>query len=241
MAVGCCAQMPAGTCEGSQIQPPPRAVRRYTPRPVTSVGDSFAWPFQDPGWLGKMVLQGLIFIIPIVGWIALAGWLVMTIDNYRANRRELPPAGFHLERGVALFVVLLVWGVVFGIPGIILGAAGGRNSGLAGLGNLVNFALSLFLAFLTPAIILKTYQAGFAGGFDINGVWQVSTVNPSNTVVAGLLIYVARIIGVVGVCAVCIGLLFTIPYSTAITAGVVSWFERQMTGPAPAGQTPAAS
>ena len=45
---------------------------------MTSVGDSFAWPFQDPGWFGKMVVQGLIFIIPIVGWIAMVGWFVMT-------------------------------------------------------------------------------------------------------------------------------------------------------------------
>src|SRR2546429_5043574 len=82
---------------------------------MTSVGDSFAWPFQDPGWFGKMVLQGLISIIPIVGWIALVGWFMMTIDNYRAGRRELPPAGFHPERGVGLFVVLLVYGIVFSL------------------------------------------------------------------------------------------------------------------------------
>jgi Protein of unknown function (DUF4013) len=208
---------------------------------VTSVGDSFAWTFQDPGWFGKIVVQGLIFIIPIVGWIALAGWLVMTLDNYRAGRRELPPAGFHLERGLPLFVVLLVWGLVFAIPGIVLGTAGGRNSGLAGLGNLINFALSLFLAFLSPAIILQTYRSGFAGGFDINGVWQMSMSNTSNTLVAGLLIYVARLIGGLGFCLLCVGLLFTIPYSAAVTAGVVTWFERQMTGPAPVGQTPAAS
>lgn len=208
---------------------------------MTSVGDSFAWPFQDPGWFGKTVLQGLIFIIPIVGWIALAGWLVMTIDNYRAGRRELPPAGFHLERGLPLFVVFLVWAIVFAIPGIVLGAAGGRNSGLAGLGNLINFALSLFLAFLSPAIILQTYRSGFAGGFDINGVWQMSMVNTSNTVVAGLLIYVARLIGGLGFCLLCVGLLFTIPYSTAITAGVVTWFERQQAGQTPTGQAPAPS
>lgn len=208
---------------------------------MTSIGDSFAWPFQDPGWFGKIVLQGLIFIIPIVGWIALAGWLVMTLDNYRANRRELPPAGFHLERGLPLFVVLLVWGLVFAIPGIVLGSVGGRNSGTAALGNLIGFALSLFLAFLSPSIILKTYREGFAGGFDINGVWQMSTSNPSNTVVAALLIYVARLIGGIGFCLVCIGLLFTIPYSTAVTAGIVTWFERQMAGPQPMGQTPAAS
>jgi uncharacterized protein DUF4013 len=208
---------------------------------VTSVGDSFAWPFQDPSWFSKIVVQGLIFIIPIVGWIALAGWLVMTMDNYRANRRELAPAGFHLERGLPLFVVLLVWGIVFAIPGLILGGAGSRNSGLAGLGNLISFALSLFLAFLSPAIILKTYREGFAGGFDVNGVWQMATVNTSNTVVAGLLVYVARLINILGFCALCIGLLFTIPYGVAVTAGVVTWFERQMAGPEPTAQTPAAS
>jgi hypothetical protein len=52
-------------------------------------------------------------------------------------------------------------------------------------------------------------------------------------VVAGLLIYVARIIGGLGFCLLCVGLLFTIPYSTAITAGVITWFERQQVGPAP--------
>lgn len=206
---------------------------------MTSVGDSFSWPFQDPGWFGKMVLQGLIFIIPIVGWIALAGWLLMLIDNYRAGRRELPPAGFYLERGIVLFVVLLVWGLVFAIPGIVLGGIGantsqnGTYSGPSGFGQLVSFALSLFLAFLTPAIVLNTYRTGFSGGFDVNGIWHMSTSNPNNSVVAGLLIYVARIIGGLGFCLLCVGLLFTIPYSTAITAGVITWFERQQAGPAP--------
>lgn len=205
---------------------------------MTSVGDAFGWPFQDPGWFGKIVVQGLIFIIPIVGWIALAGWLVMVIDNYRANRRELPPAGFHLERGLPLFVVLLVWAIVFAIPGTILGGGGSRGS--SGLGNLVGLLLSLFLAFLTPAIVLKTYQQGFAGGFAINEIWQLSTVNPTNSVVAGLLIYVARLINILGICpGIFIGLIFTIPYTTAVTAGVVTWFERQQAGPAPMAPTTA--
>ena len=37
---------------------------------MSSVGDSFAWPFQGPGWFGKMIVQGLIAIIPLIGWIA---------------------------------------------------------------------------------------------------------------------------------------------------------------------------
>ncbi len=211
--------------------------------PVTSVADSFAWPFQDPGWFGKIVLQGLIAIIPIVGWIALAGWLVQTIDNYRAGRRELPPAGFPLERGLPLFIVLFVYGIVFAIPSIILGAisaSNNDNAGIAALSNLVGFALSLLFAFLAPAIILLTYRTGFAGGFDVNSIWQTATGHTSTTVIAGLLIYVARLIGGLGLILCCVGLIFTIPYSIAITAGIVTWYEREVAG-GPTPSAPAAS
>ena len=33
---------------------------------MTSVGDGFAWAFRDPAWPGKLLVQGLILIIPIV-------------------------------------------------------------------------------------------------------------------------------------------------------------------------------
>jgi hypothetical protein len=206
---------------------------------VTSVGDSFAWPFQDPGWFSKMVVQGLIFIIPIVGWIALTGWLVLTIDNYRAGRRELPPAGFHLERGVPLFVVLLAYGIVIAIPITVLYTVGGagHNGAVSALAGLINLALSLLFAFIAPSLILHTYRGGFNGGFDVNAVWETATANTSNTVIAGLLVYVARLVGGIGFLLCCVGALFTIPYSTAITAGIVTWYESTLSGSGPLAQS----
>jgi len=89
---------------------------------MDSAGDAFAFPFRSPNWLGTIVLQGLILIIPIIGQIALLGWLMVTVDNLRAGRQELAPAGFHLGRGIALFGVELIYGIaLFIIPGILEG------------------------------------------------------------------------------------------------------------------------
>jgi uncharacterized protein DUF4013 len=193
---------------------------------MNSAGDSFSWPLQDPNWAGKLLVQGLINLIPIVGWIATFGWAMMLIDNYRAGRKELPPAGFHLARGIALFVVYLVWAIVFGLPGTVLQSAGTNNdsAALSSLGGLVSFLLSLLLAFLAPAIIMYTYRGGFGGGFDIGNIWSTATANVTNSVIAGLLIWVASLIASFGLILCCVGIIFTAPYAVAIIAGVVTWY-----------------
>lgn len=208
---------------------------------MTSAGDSFSWPFQDPGWFGKMILQGLINIIPIIGQIALLGWMQITIDNYRAGRRELAPAGFHLGRGIALWVVFYVYLIVLFIPGGIFNGIGtASNSGaFSALGSLLYLAALVLLFFLAPAIFLSTYRNGFGGGFDVLGVWRLATGNASTTIVAGLIMLVASIIGGLGIIICFVGLLFTYPYSYAIIAGVITWYEQALAGPAPMPAQPA--
>jgi len=71
----------------------------------------------------------------------------------------------------------------------------------------------------------------------VNAVWETATANTSNTVIAGLLVYVARLVGGIGFLLCCVGALFTIPYSTAITAGIVTWYEGTLSGPGPMAQS----
>src|SRR6266581_8232178 len=94
---------------------------------MNSVGEAFGWAFRDPSWLGKIVVQGLILIIPIVGWIAAVGWLMLAFENARSGRDELPPAGFHLGRGIGLFGVVVIYSIVIDIPAWILDFAGARG------------------------------------------------------------------------------------------------------------------
>jgi len=82
---------------------------------MQNVGNSFSLPFKSQNWGSTFVLMGLIALIPIVGWINLLGWMLALVDNYRAGRTNLPPAGFqYIGRGGSLFLVFLVYGIVIG-------------------------------------------------------------------------------------------------------------------------------
>src|SRR6202162_4618981 len=152
---------------------------------MNSVGDALGFPFRDPGWVSKILVQGLILIIPIVGLIATAGWMLMTFDNLRAGRQELAPAGFHLSRGLGLFGAWLIYALVLSIPGDILNGLGSSmnanhaftGSPFTGLGSLLGLAAQLLLYFLLPSIIVMTYHHGFSGGMDLQGVWRLADSN----------------------------------------------------------------
>jgi len=212
---------------------------------MNSAGDAFAFPFRSPDWLGTMVLQALILIIPIIGQIALLGWLLATVDNLRAGRQQLAPAGFYLGRGIALFGVELIYGIaLFIIPGIIEGIGSamlsqgtGAGGALVALSVLLYVAASLLLAFLLPVLILRTSEFGFGGGMDVGAVWQQATADVAQTVVAALLVWVAGIIAGIGIVACFVGVFLTSVYAHAVMAGVVSWYERTRrlsTGPSTA-------
>jgi len=208
---------------------------------VNSVGDAFGWAFKDPAWLGKIAVQGLILIIPIVGWIATTGWLMLAFENARSGRNELPPAGFHLSRGIGIFGVYLIYGIVLSIPGFALNSIGSHTTSLESgfsystgspLGSLWNLLTQLLIDFLSPTLIVMVYHHGFRGGFDLANIWKYATSNVTNSIVAALIIFVGSLIGALGLIACCIGVFFTIVYSISIQAAVAAWFERQQSAPA---------
>src|ERR1700694_3153336 len=88
---------------------------------MPNIGNAFRLPFRAPNWFGTFALMGLIFLIPIIGQIAMLGWTLALLDNYRRGQVELPPAGFqYLGRCINLFVVFLVYalliGLILGVP-----------------------------------------------------------------------------------------------------------------------------
>src|SRR5438105_33754 len=177
------------------------------------IGDAFVWSFRDPDWLSKVVIMGLILLIPIVGAIDGLGWMLVAIDRLRAGEEKLPPANFdYLGRGALLFVVFLVYylglalvAALLFVPAVVALSIQGNGSGNALL-ILIGFTLLslafavallgvLAIIFATPAIVLATDRGGVAAGLDLGGVLRNARKTPINTLIAGLMLIAAHFIG----------------------------------------------
>jgi Protein of unknown function (DUF4013) len=207
------------------------------------VTDAFAWPVRDPEWLGKILIIGLILLIPIVGAINGLGWMLATLDRLRAGEERLAPANLgYLGRGINLFAVQLVYSlavalVALGIylPAVLIEVGQSRGEANAGLIlvslflNLLAFGVttigSLLLTFATPAIVLATDRGGTRGGLAVREIVNRSRANPTNTLIAGLMLIAAGFISSLGAIVCLVGVVFTAAYALAVQAWVYRSFE----------------
>ena len=207
------------------------------------IADAFVWPFRDPEWAGKVLVMGLILIIPIVGPINGLGWMLAALDRLRAGEERLPPADFaHLGRGLGLFVVFLVYYLVVAlvasilyVPAVLILAAQGQgaaNSALVVLGvglSLVTYSFvtlaSLVIVVATPAVVLAYDRAGVGGGLDVRRVLRLGLASPASTLIAGLMLIAAGIIGGLGIIVCFVGVFFTQAYELAMQAWIIHSFE----------------
>jgi hypothetical protein len=213
------------------------------------ITEAFVWPVRDPEWIVKLLIIGLITLIPIVGAINGIGWMLASLDRLRAGDERLAPANLsHLARGVRVFVVQLVYalvivaiGAVFYVPAVLIAVRQGHDSanpsliGLVILLNLVAFGAvtlgSLAYTFALPALILATDAGGIAAGLRVGDVVRRCRVSPINTLIAGLMLIAASFISSLGVIACGVGVIFTAAYALAMQAWIIRSFEIGSTAP----------
>jgi len=182
------------------------------------IGRSFSYAFEDKNWITKILIGGLLSIVPIVNFIPV-GYALRTfrqiIEGTETPLPEWNDWGGDFMRG--LYIALA--GLIYLIPAMILGGIGGAladvNSsivavfglGISCVGVIYGFALAVFLPAL---IIIYARTDEFSGFFDFSGAWQLISKNLGNYVIAILMALAISIVAsIVGTVLCLIGVIFT--------------------------------
>lgn len=186
--------------------------RQWRSRMVEGELDLF-WFTSTPDWMPRILLMGLIGLIPIVGSMVLYGWTLAAADMVRRRWRELPPPGFqYLERGVAPFAVFFVYGIAFaavlvslGVAAIVMAVSGQAllvPAILLGvLAALLAVAGWLLVAYLYAALLVVSDSVGIGAALNPRRVLDLARANHAVSLKAGL-IYGIGVVGLTSAGAV---------------------------------------
>lgn len=206
-------------------------------------GKAFTFMFDDPDWVSKLgigtlvVLVGMILSPVLIGLAAVfvvMGYGLDVVRNVMDGKQYPLPEwedwGGFLVRGLKLFGVFLIWALPFIVPLIPLGigsAMAGSESEVANIfgglfiacGACLSVLYGLFLLLISPAIYIRLARTDrFAAAFDVAKLWAITRDNLANVIIAILLIIVAGVMAAIvaglGVVAIVIGLLVTVPFAS---------------------------
>ena len=198
---------------------------QWRPRTVEGKLDLF-WFTTTPQWVTRVVVTGLIGLIPIVGAINLLGWTLEAADMVRGGWKELPAPGFrYLERGAAPFVVSLVYGVVLfvvvgilALTAVLLVTTGDRRAVLAVLPGvlilLIVLAWWLASLYLFASLLLVSDRLGMAKAIDPRRLFALARANHEVSLHVAL-VYGAATLVVAGI-SVAVGVI--IPFSGLVVS-----------------------
>jgi MFS family permease len=162
--------------------------RQWLSRLVEGRLDLF-WFTSTPDWASRVLITGLIGLIPIVGAINLLGWTLVATEMVRNRWKELPPPGFqYLERGIRPFVVSIVYGVVLFVSIVVLAliavllATSGRTQAVfaVGLGLLIiliALAWWLLSLYLFAALLIGSDRLGIVRALNPMRLFALARAN----------------------------------------------------------------
>jgi hypothetical protein len=210
--------------------PPPPPPPPSAPVPGTSFdfGRPFAYVFEDPEWIRKVLIGGLVNLagIFIVGWFFLFGYLAALARNVVAEKQYPLPDwddfGDYFAEGLRLFGVMLCWivpivvlAMAFGIPGMILTSIDNEGANVVGSGMMgclscLFVPIMLAVVFFLPASLLyAALEQRFSAAFEWRRIWPFIKANIGNYLLAIVVYLIARFLAGLGVFAFCIGVIFT--------------------------------
>jgi hypothetical protein len=202
------------------------------------LGKSFSFVFEDENWVAKIIIGGIISIIPIIGWFLVMGYMVGIARNViRGNPRPLPEwsdFGQMIVDGLYGVIVALVYmlpliivACIFYAPSMWIFAD--ESGDIGTMGTLVSCCFTAFAVlygliagwFFIPSALGRYADTDDLGAaLRINEVLNLSRANPGAFLVALLVSILAGFLAGFGVILCCIGVLFTSFYSQLVTGHI---------------------
>jgi hypothetical protein len=212
------------------------------------IGSSFTYMFEDDNWIKKILIGGVVSLIPIVNFAAI-GYLIQVIRNAR-DRQPLPlpewnQFGQYFRDGLWIFVIFLVWSIPVLVVACLQGIGGAilaNNQDQATAYSIISACLSclaglwgLVLGILYPAILIRYVEVGeLMAGFRFSEIFGVISSNVGNYVIVVLLTWVASLIALLGLILCVVGVIFTQFWAYLVSGNLMGQLaaQRQHTEPA---------
>jgi hypothetical protein len=217
------------------------------------IGKSFTYIMEDPNWIMKILIGGLVSLVPIVNFAAL-GYMVTVLKNVADGQPQPLPEwgnfgeyfmkGLYVLVGALVYIapILILYCCMMVIP-IVLGGAGsaaGRDTGsaLAGVGSIISmclgclmFLFALAMAVMFPAALTRYAVTNTLSVFwDFRGNFDLISKNLGNYIMAILIVWVAGFVASFGIILCVIGVIFTSFWSQLVGAHVYAQFWRASQG-----------
>jgi small-conductance mechanosensitive channel len=196
------------------------------------ISRAFGFVTQDERWVTKVLIGGLVFLIPLIGQIVVMGYSYQVAKNVAAGvERPLPEwsdFGDMLARGFMAWVIQLVYTlpllVVYFIFLIFISAAGAASSDSESAGG----AAALLLLCLTPILIILALACSaasiaaiarfiatdrFGEAFKVGAVLQSLRENLGTFAMLLLVGILAGVVASLGAIACFVGVFFTSFYA----------------------------
>jgi hypothetical protein len=211
--------------------PPPRSAQTF------DFARPFAFVFEDPEWVQKMLLGGVFMLasVVIVGIFFVYGYFARLVRNVIDGVQYPLPSwddlGDYFMEGLRLFAVCMVYllpiiglAMMFIFPAMLAEVT--NNETFRDASDVMTSCLACVMApvglllavWLPAALLMAVVDRRFGAAFEFGRIWNFLKANAGNYVLAYIAWLVARFIVPLGFVLCCIGIVFVLFWSFCVGA-----------------------